>query len=469
MPSFIAKSSKRVIACLIALPSLFLSVQASASFAVGGSLSGLLADGLIILQNNLGDDLTVTSDGVFSFSTPLDDGESYSVSIAMQPSGQACSVSNGSGTVSGSAITNVSVVCSNTPCLGVDQDDVFAVSFTTGELIRYRASDPANTKATILPGGSIVSPESMVFGPDCNLYIGESGDGSTFAPRISKVDVETATISTVYPFASFEVFPASLAFENNDLLIGRSPFYSNNTGPIVKLSNATGGAHAISDYTSGTSLASSPGIALDSSGRLYVSDQTYDSNTQIASGPVKRFDASGGFLAELIADGASGLAGPAGMMVVGGSLYTIGAETGDVLETDLATDTTTTFSSSALGKGARFVLSALSDGGLLVGRDNGNIYRFDTNGAVVDTFASGLQEISGIATVAGSSVQSLYQIGGSVTGLATGETVVLQNNGGDDLTLAANGSFIFSAQVPDGDVYDVTVLTQPTGQTCSVT
>lgn len=60
-----------------------------------------------------------------------------------------------------------------------------------------------------------------------------------------------------------------------------------------------------------------------------------------------------------------------------------------------------------------------------------------------------------------------YTIGGTVTGL-TG-TVVLRNNGGDNQTVTApNGAFTF-APIPAGASYNVSVLTQPAGQSCTVT
>jgi probable HAF family extracellular repeat protein len=46
--------------------------------------------------------------------------------------------------------------------------------------------------------------------------------------------------------------------------------------------------------------------------------------------------------------------------------------------------------------------------------------------------------------------------------------VVLQNNGGDNLTRSADGGFTFSIRATNGSNYAVTVLTQPLGQTCSV-
>jgi hypothetical protein len=59
-----------------------------------------------------------------------------------------------------------------------------------------------------------------------------------------------------------------------------------------------------------------------------------------------------------------------------------------------------------------------------------------------------------------------YGIGGTVTGL-TG-TLVLQNNGADNLSLSTNGSFKFSKELASNATYSVTVLNQPIGQFCTV-
>ena len=274
----------------------------------------------------------------------------------------------------------------------------YAVSSSTGELIRFDTSNPSGTRTQILPAGSLVSPTAMTLGPDGNLYIGESGDGSTFAPRITRYEVATLTISTVYPFGAFDVFPGSLAFKGSNLLIGRNPALGN-TGPIVELTGAIGGTLGVSDYTSGGSLASSPGLAVAADGRIFVSDQTYNFGTSIASGPVKEFDASGNYVREVIADGASGLAGPAGLAIDGSSLYTASSMNGTVLKTDLVSGNTTTFASTGTTFGAS-MLAMLSDGTLLVGSGaNGDIDHFDTNGTLLSTFASGLGQIGGLVVL----------------------------------------------------------------------
>lgn len=62
-----------------------------------------------------------------------------------------------------------------------------------------------------------------------------------------------------------------------------------------------------------------------------------------------------------------------------------------------------------------------------------------------------------------------YTIGGTVSGLASGNSVVLQNNGADDLTVRANGSFTFTGLLDANVPYAVTVKTPPAQQTCTVT
>jgi hypothetical protein len=96
-----------------------------------------------------------------------------------------------------------------------------------------------------------------------------------------------------------------------------------------------------------------------------------------------------------------------------------------------------------------------------------------TNGAYVPVAAAtrlfvGVIVLSVLTACSGSGHRShKFAIGGNVTGL-TGN-VVLQNNGADNLTIGANGSFTFPTKVKKGKAYSVTVLTQPAGAACTVT
>lgn len=80
------------------------------SYTVGGSAADLT--GTVVLQNNAGDDLSLSANGSFTFATSVADTASYSVTILTQPAGQTCSVGNSSGTVNGNNVINVAVTCS---------------------------------------------------------------------------------------------------------------------------------------------------------------------------------------------------------------------------------------------------------------------------------------------------------------------------------------------------------------------
>src|SRR5207248_4083217 len=59
-----------------------------------------------------------------------------------------------------------------------------------------------------------------------------------------------------------------------------------------------------------------------------------------------------------------------------------------------------------------------------------------------------------------------FSVGGAVSGLSG--TVVLQDNGADNLSVTANGPFTFATALAGGAAYTVKVTTQPSGQNCTV-
>ena len=83
------------------------------------------------------------------------------------------------------------------------------------------------------------------------------------------------------------------------------------------------------------------------------------------------------------------------------------------------------------------------------------------NGTVVSANVTGVQVTCTTNT---------YTVGGTISGLS-GTGLVLQDNGGNNLTVFANGSFTFTTALASGTAYSVTVATQPSNpaQTCGVT
>jgi hypothetical protein len=79
----------------------------SVTYTIAGTIIGLTGSGLVL--HNGAENLPVST-GSFTFATAIASGASYNVSVQTPPSGQACTVTNGSGTASGN-VTNVTVTC----------------------------------------------------------------------------------------------------------------------------------------------------------------------------------------------------------------------------------------------------------------------------------------------------------------------------------------------------------------------
>ncbi len=105
----------RTLAALVVVAGLAGCGGGRSTASIGGTLSGLNSGATVVLQNNLSDTLTLNANGSFSFPTQISDNGTYSVTILTQPTGQNCSVGNGSGTVdsAGDNVANVTVVCTS--------------------------------------------------------------------------------------------------------------------------------------------------------------------------------------------------------------------------------------------------------------------------------------------------------------------------------------------------------------------
>jgi hypothetical protein len=120
------------------------------TYSLGGTVSGLTASGLKLANGS--DTLSVPSGATgFTMPTRLASGAAYSVTVQTQPTGQTCTVSNGSGTIGTANAANVVVACSETSnSLGGTVSGL-----TTSGLVLANGSDTvtvnANATAFTLP------------------------------------------------------------------------------------------------------------------------------------------------------------------------------------------------------------------------------------------------------------------------------------------------------------------------------
>ena len=134
---------------------------------VGGTVSGL--EGALVLQNNGGDDLTVTSDGVFTFATRLPSGDVYDVTILIEPPDQACVIGSASGTVGGENVTDVFVPCTTWRTVGG------AVTGLSGGTLVLRNNGV--DELTIVADGPFAFPTRLLDGSSYDVTVASAPAG----------------------------------------------------------------------------------------------------------------------------------------------------------------------------------------------------------------------------------------------------------------------------------------------------
>lgn len=167
------------------------------TYTVGGTISGLTVDGLVLANN--GATVTVNSGAsAFSFGTALATGTAYAVTVQTTPNGLVCTVSSGSGQVSAGNVTNVQVTCSNRSYSlgGTVRGLAFSgLSLTDGTDI---VSVPPNATGFTMPthvtfqSHYAVTVSAQPTGMTCSV---SNGSGNMPAGAVTNVTVTCATNS----------------------------------------------------------------------------------------------------------------------------------------------------------------------------------------------------------------------------------------------------------------------------------
>lgn len=179
------------------------------TYTVGGTVTGL--SGSVVLQNNSGDNLTISTNGFFTFPTAVAYGNTYNVTVFTQPNGQTCSVSTGTGTISLANITNVLVTCAlNSYTIGG------TVTGLNGSMVLQNSGIDNLTVST---NGSFTFPTTVAYGNTYNVIVLTPPAGQTCAVTGGS-GTATATVTSVVVNCT----PNSITlFSIPDLLFGGSP------------------------------------------------------------------------------------------------------------------------------------------------------------------------------------------------------------------------------------------------------
>ena len=169
--------------------------------------------GTLVLQNNGTDDLTITSGGLYSFSTQAEEGSNYVVTVSASPEHQNCAVTDGSGTVPASDVT-VDVNCTtNLPVLQSIEVTPSNATVATGQSQQYTATGIYNYGAN----QDLTSSVTWSSGTPSVATISNSGMANAIAAGTTNI---TATLDTISGSTSLTVNnPASLSVSGSPLLM----------------------------------------------------------------------------------------------------------------------------------------------------------------------------------------------------------------------------------------------------------
>ena len=379
------------------------------TFAIGFTVSGLPGGAAVTLENNGIDTLDVSSNGSFTFATPVTG--TYNVQVSVQPAVATCTVTNGSGTATAD-VNNISVTCVPTYAIsgmvsGLQTGEVVTLQ-NGGELLALSQDGPF-TFAQRTQGAYDVSVATQPVGQACAVT---NGSGTAMA---DVTDIVVTCVTDPHPVGGvLSGLPAleSVTLQNNgtdDLMLTADGVFTFGT-PVVgyTVTVLTQPATGFCSVTNGSGAATAP-----------VTDVMVDCVPTYT---------------------------------IGGSLAGLAAQ-----ETVVIQNGTEMLSLSQNGP---FVFNTRTTGAYdvtVVTQPSGQTCSV-TNGSGTAT-----ADVTNVVVTCSANV---YSIGGTLSGLPGGASVTLQNNGADDLMLSADGPFTFATQT---STYNVTVLTQPTGATCTVT
>ena len=245
----------------------------SSSYTVNGTVSGLTASGLVLEETNSGQSITIQP-GTTSFTVlnSVPSGTSYNVIVKTQPTGETCTVANGSGSVGSGNVTNIAVTCAaNTYTIGGTITGLAAAGLTLKETVSGQTVSPvANATTFTFPTGVAsgasysVTVSAQPTGETCTVsnasgtvatsnvtnvavacaanptptytiggtITGLTASGLTLQETISNQRVSPAVNATAFTFATAEVSGASYSVSVNAQPTGETCTVANGSGTV---------------------------------------------------------------------------------------------------------------------------------------------------------------------------------------------------------------------------------------------
>jgi len=288
----------------------------SATHTIGVTVTGL--DGAVVLQNNGGNTITVTTDGTHTFPDQYPSGTAYDITVLTQPAHQGCMVINPSGTVAGAPVESATAIC---------RDDGLALF--AGNAGGAGSADGTGAAASFqTPAGIATDTAGNVYVADFNNQtirkVTPAGVVTTFAGK-PEVLGSADGAGTAARFQD----PSGVATDGaGNLYVADS---GNNTirkitpnGVVSTFAGTAGMTGSADGIGAAARFADPSGVATDSAGNIYVADSGNSTIRKItAAGVVSTLAGTAGVVGS--ADGigaAASFNNPVGVAADGaGNLY----------------------------------------------------------------------------------------------------------------------------------------------------
>ena len=396
-------------------------------YTVGGSVSGLGTGKTVTLLNNNTNPTTLSSNGSFTFSTAIAEGSAYNVTIQTQPTGQTCTVAHGSGIVGGAPVTNVTVTCStNTHSVGGEVSGL-----GTGQTVTLQNNDTNSTLISV--NGRFTFSTPIAEGSEYYVTV-----------KTQPANQSCTVANGTGIMGSVNVINVIVTCSTNVYTVGGS-VSGLGSGQTVTLLNNDTNSTALS--SNGSFTFSTP-IAEGSPYKVTIQTQPADQTCVLTN-----------------STGVMGGAAVTNVIVTCTTNgYTVGGTISGLVGTVTLQNNGT--NSTSISTDGRFTFSALVAEGSTY---NVTVQTQPATQTCTVAHGSGTMGNSPVTNVTVTCAINTYSVGGTVSGLGSGQTVTLQNNDTNSTPITSNSSFTFSTPVAEGSAYVVTIKTQPTEQTCTVT
>lgn len=413
------------------------------TFTIGGSITGL--NGTVVLQNNGGNAVTRSANGAFSFTTQVNGGGSYLVTVQTQPSGQNCTVTNGSGTAN-ATVSNVVVTCTTlAPTIGG------TVSGLSGTLVLENSQ---NESLAVRAG----SPDFPAF-----TFPSSVTPGSAYSVTVlQQPPGQTCTMANASGTANNKVTNVAVTCTANTVSVGGTITGLTGTGLVLQNNladnlpiTAAGGANVVFTFPAASKSADPYAVTVLAQPSGQVCSVTANgTGTPVASTQGVAVSC-GPFPATITLGGTvTGLTGSL-------TLRTLHTPQGGAPQPPINTQVTTNGN-----------LPQISIAG-------GSLYVVDVSvqPSGQTCLVYNYMGIANVVTIASSDITNIdvrcspnpdFSVGGTITGLTKAGLILAMDVGGVIGQIAAGATtFTFPRRLPTGTEYRLGVLEHPPGMTCT--